>query len=50
VFKTYVELDGIDPAQRVGAVLIPSENLRDWFDELASRAITYIDSFGKEAV
>ena len=50
VFKTYVELDGIDPAQRVGAVLITSENLRDWFDELASRAIAYIDSLEKEAV
>ena len=50
VFKTYVELDGIDPAQRVGAVLITSENLRDWFDELAGRAIAYIDGLGKEAV
>lgn len=50
VFRTYVELDGIDPAQRVGAVLITSENLRDWFDELARGAIAYIDSLGKEAV
>ncbi len=49
VFKTYAELDGISAAQRVGAVLITSENLRDWFDDLANRAITYVDSLGKEA-
>jgi hypothetical protein len=50
VFKTYGELDGINPDQRIGAVLITSENLRDWFDSLADRAIAYIDELDKEAV
>jgi len=50
MFKTYKELDGIEANQRVGAVLVTSENLRDWFDALADRAIEYIDDLGKEAV
>jgi hypothetical protein len=50
VFKTYKELDGIKTDQRVGAVLITSENLRSWFDRVADAAIAYIDGLGTEAV
>jgi hypothetical protein len=50
MFKTYKELDGIEADQRVGAVLITSENLRDWFDALADSAIAYVEDLDKEAV
>jgi hypothetical protein len=50
MFKTYGELDGIKSDQRVGAVLVTSESLRDWFDTLANKAIVYIDELGQEAV
>jgi hypothetical protein len=50
MFKTYEELDGIQADRRVGAVLVTSDNLRDWFDVLAGMAIKYIDDLGKEAV
>jgi hypothetical protein len=50
VFRTYKELGGIKADQRIGAVLITSENLRNWFDALADMATAYIDNLGKEAV
>jgi hypothetical protein len=48
VFKTYGKLKGIEAAQRVGGLLVTSENLRNWFDEVAGRAIAYVDSLGNE--
>ena len=44
LFKDYGELKGIKPDQRIGAVLITSNDLRAWFDDLALRARKYIDS------
>ena len=44
LFKNYEGLQGIKPDQRIGATLITSDDLRGWFDELANRAIAYIDS------
>ena len=48
MFKTYGELGGINADQRLGALLITSDNLRDWFDTLAGMAIAYLDDLGKE--
>lgn len=43
LFKGYDALDGISPKQRVGASLIVSGKLREWFNALALEAITYLD-------
>jgi len=43
LFKGYDALDGISPKQRIGASLIVSGKLREWFDALALKAITYLD-------
>ena len=50
LFKGYERLGGIGPSQRVGGVLATANGLRAWFDELASRAIAYIDSLGTSEV
>lgn len=44
LFKNYDELKDIKSDQRIGAMLITSGDMRAWFDDLASRAISYIDS------
>jgi hypothetical protein len=44
LFKDYEELKGIGADQRIGAVLVTADDLRGWFDQLANRAIVYIDS------
>lgn len=44
LFKGYDKLPDIKAAQRIGAVLVTSDDLRGWFEELADRAIVYIDS------
>lgn len=49
LFKDYDSLDEIKANQRLGAVLITTDDLRDWFDDLANRAIAYIDSLDEEA-
>lgn len=49
LFKGYESLDEINAGQRLGAVLITADNLRDWFDDLANRAIAYINSLDEEA-
>ncbi len=46
LFKDYEELKGIGADQRIGATLITSGDLRPWFDELAGKAIAYIDVTG----
>lgn len=43
LFKGYDALDGISPERRVGASLIVSGKLREWFDALALLAIAYLD-------
>ena len=43
LFKGYDALDGISPKRRVGASLIVSGKLREWFDALALQAIAYLD-------
>ncbi len=44
LFADYKELENIDAAQRIGAVFITSDDLRLWFDDLARRAIGFIDA------
>lgn len=46
MFKTYGDLGGINADQRLGAVLVTSNDLRDWFDALAGKAIAYLDNLG----
>jgi hypothetical protein len=48
LFKNYDELDNINADQRVGATLITSEDLRAWFQEIAAKAIEYIDGLETE--
>jgi hypothetical protein len=43
LFKGYDVLDGISAEQRVGAGLIVTGDLRDWFDALALQAIAFLD-------
>jgi len=43
LFKGYEALEGISSDRRIGASLIVTGKLRDWFDELALRAIAYLD-------
>jgi hypothetical protein len=49
LFKDYDELKGIRQAQRVGASLVTPGKLRDWFDELATRAIACIETLSDGA-
>jgi len=46
LFKDYEELDGIEAARRVAGTLVTADDLRAWFDELAGKAIAYIDLLG----
>jgi hypothetical protein len=50
LFDGYEELDGIAASQRIGGVLVTAHDLRGWFDELAGRAIAYIDNLGSGEV
>lgn len=43
LFKGYKALEGIEAAQRVGAGLIVSGELRAWFDALALQAVAHLD-------
>jgi hypothetical protein len=44
LFKGYDALDGISKNQRIGASLIVTGKLREWFDGLALQAIAYLDA------
>ena len=46
LFRGYAGLKDLQADQRIGAVLVTSDDLRAWFDELAERATAYIDSLG----
>lgn len=48
LFEKYVDIDGITQEQRVGACLVVPRGLRDWFDQLASQTIQYIDELEEE--
>jgi hypothetical protein len=43
LFKNYEELEHIEADQRIGAMLITSDDLRQWFHDLADKAVVYID-------
>lgn len=44
LFKGYDRLKGIRAARRIGATLVTSSDLRDWFDLLAAEVIAYLSS------
>ncbi len=46
LFKGYETLDKISPSQRIGGVFVTGHDLRGWFDELAGRAVAFIDHLG----
>lgn len=48
LFKGYDALKGISAKQRVGASLIVSGELREWFDALALKAVGYLDELKAE--
>ena len=48
LFKGYDILAGISQNQRVGASLIVSGGLREWFDAVATQAIAYLDELQAE--
>lgn len=43
LFKGYDALEGISAKHRIGAGLIVSGKLREWFDALAAQAVAYLD-------
>lgn len=49
LFKDYDELKDIIADQRIGVVLVTSDDLRAWFEDLASRAVAYIDGLDNSA-
>lgn len=48
LFKGYDTLTGISQNQRIGASLIVSGELREWFDAVAAQAIAYLDELQAE--
>lgn len=48
LFKGYEGLEKITGAQRIGATFLPPSELRTWFDEIAGRAIAFIDELGED--
>jgi hypothetical protein len=44
LFGRYEEINGVTAEQRVGACLVIQGVVREWFDEIAALAISYIDS------
>jgi hypothetical protein len=48
LFKGYDALTGVSAKQRVGAGLIVSGKLREWFDGLGGQAIVYLDELEVE--
>jgi hypothetical protein len=50
LFKGYDKLAKIKASQRLGATFVVDNQLRDWFEALASRAIAFLDTFEEETV
>lgn len=48
LFKGYNKIKDINQEQRIGASLIVDGKLRDWFDALATKIITYIEQLDVE--
>ena len=48
LFSGYDKIEGITAEQRIGASLIIDDQLRDWFDSLATRIVEYIVGLGGE--
>lgn len=48
LFKEYESLGNITGAQRIGATFLPPSDLRTWFNELADRAISFIEALGED--
>ena len=48
IFANYAEIDGITQTQRLGACFVVSPELRDWFEQLAQKVISYIDGLEGE--
>ncbi len=46
LFKGYDGLNGLSAQQRIGAGLIVNGNLREWFDEIAAEAVSYLNELG----
>lgn len=44
LFADYNRLDNINADQRIGACLVVPEKMRDWFDEIAIKAVAYLNS------
>ncbi len=49
LFKGYDKLGGINADQRVGATFVVDDDLRDWFEDLANRALASLDEMKKES-
>lgn len=50
LFAGFNEIAGIGQAQRLGACLVVPAKLRDWFDQLGARAVTYLGTLEDEGV
>ncbi|PLW76511.1 hypothetical protein C0081_16270 [Cohaesibacter celericrescens] len=44
LFAGYDEISDIEQAQRLGACLVVSPKLRGWFDQLAEKAVAYLEA------
>lgn len=50
LFKGYDTLTEIESIQRMGACFVVGDNLRDWFDELSGRAISFLETLEEESI
>ncbi|SDN23243.1 hypothetical protein SAMN05216517_10962 [Janthinobacterium sp. OK676] len=50
LFKDYTALDGITQKQRVGAVFVPDESLREWFQKLSDQVVHALTQFENDHV
>lgn len=48
LFENYNKIEDIEQGQRLGACLVVPPKLRDWFDQLADKAVKYIESLDEE--
>jgi hypothetical protein len=49
LFADYNRIKNLKSDQRVGATLVVTPKMRDWFDKLAREAVTYLDSLGSNS-
>ena len=48
IFEGYAKIEGIAQGQRLAACFVVPPELRDWFEQLAQKAISYIEVFEEE--